>query len=56
MKQRSEGHLVNMGSVAGHYAYATGSVYNASKYAVRGFTEAARHDLAGTPIRVTHIR
>lgn len=32
-----------------------GSTYNASKYAVRGFTEAARHDLAGTPIRVTHI-
>lgn len=39
----------------GHYAYANGSTYNASKYAVRGFTEAARHDLAGTPIRVTHI-
>ena len=39
----------------GHYAYINGSVYNASKYAVRGFTEAARHDLAGTPIRVTHI-
>ena len=56
MKQRGEGHLINMGSVAGHYAYTTGSVYNASKYAVRGFTEAARHDLAGTPIRVTHIR
>lgn len=55
MKERGEGHLVNMGSVAGHYAYATGSVYNASKYAVRGFTEAARHDLAGTPLRVTHI-
>lgn len=33
----------------------TGSVYNASKYAIRGFTEAARHDLAATPIRVTHI-
>ena len=30
-------------------------MYNASKYAVRGFTEAARHDLAGTPVRVTHI-
>lgn len=55
MIARGEGHLINMGSVAGHYAYATGSVYCGSKYAVRGFTEAARHDLAGTPIRVTHI-
>jgi 3-hydroxy acid dehydrogenase/malonic semialdehyde reductase len=55
MIERGEGHLINMGSVAGHYSYATGSVYCASKYAVRGFTEAARHDLAGTPIRVTHI-
>jgi 3-hydroxy acid dehydrogenase/malonic semialdehyde reductase len=55
MLARGEGHIVNMGSVAGHYAYATGTVYNASKYAVRGFTEAARHDLAGSPIRVTHI-
>eukprot|EP00428_Durinskia_dybowskii_P068959 CAMPEP_0170395320 /NCGR_PEP_ID=MMETSP0117_2-20130122/21715_1 /TAXON_ID=400756 /ORGANISM="Durinskia baltica, Strain CSIRO CS-38" /LENGTH=303 /DNA_ID=CAMNT_0010651621 /DNA_START=22 /DNA_END=933 /DNA_ORIENTATION=+ len=55
MKQRGSGHIINMGSVAGHYAYINGSTYNASKYAVRGFTEAARHDLAGTPIRVTHI-
>ncbi len=39
----------------GHHAYTTGSVYNASKYAIHGFTSAARHDLAATPIRVTHI-
>lgn len=55
MKQRSAGHIVNMGSCAGQYAYAMGSAYNASKYAIHGFTEAARHDLAGTPIRVTHL-
>jgi 3-hydroxy acid dehydrogenase/malonic semialdehyde reductase len=55
MKERGFGHIVNMGSVAGHYAYSAGSTYNASKYAVRGFTEAARHDLQGTPIRVTHL-
>jgi NADP-dependent 3-hydroxy acid dehydrogenase YdfG len=55
MKERGGGHVINIGSVAGHHAYATGSVYNASKFAVNGFTLAARHDLAGTPIRVTHI-
>ena len=55
MKARGEGHLIQMGSIAGHTPYATGSLYNASKFAVKGFTDAARHDLVGTPIRVTHI-
>ena len=55
MKERGYGHIINMGSIAGHQAYATGSVYNASKFAVLGFTSAARHDLMATPIRVTHI-
>jgi len=55
MKERGNGHVINIGSVAGHYAYATGSIYNASKFAINGFTLAARHDLAGTPIRITHI-
>eukprot|EP01038_Epipyxis_sp_PR26KG_P014572 gene14572-19565_t len=55
MKTRGSGHIINIGSVAGHHAYATGSVYNASKYAIHGFTSAARHDLMGTPVRVTHI-
>jgi 3-hydroxy acid dehydrogenase / malonic semialdehyde reductase len=50
MIKRNEGHVINVGSVAGHYAYTTGSVYNASKYAVHGFTLAARHDLAGKNI------
>lgn len=55
MKARGKGHLINMGSVAGLYSYATGSVYCASKFAIHGFTLAARHDLMGTPIRVTEI-
>ena len=55
MKARNEGHIINVGSIAGLVSYATGSLYCASKYAVKGFTDSARHDLAGTPIRVTHI-
>ena len=55
MKLRGYGHIINMGSIAGYVTYATGSVYNASKFAVLGFTTAARHDLIATPIRVSHI-
>lgn len=55
MIQRQRGHIVNMGSVAGHESYAQGSVYCASKFALDAFTTATRHDLMDTPIRVTVI-
>jgi NADP-dependent 3-hydroxy acid dehydrogenase YdfG len=49
------GHLVNMGSVAGIWSYASGSSYIASKFAVHGYTRALRDDLQGKPVRVTNI-
>ncbi len=55
MKARGYGHIINMGSIAGHVPYATGSGYNASKFAVLGFTSAARHDLVATPVRFLNI-
>jgi 3-hydroxy acid dehydrogenase/malonic semialdehyde reductase len=52
---REPGHIVNMGSVAGHWAYPFGASYIASKFAVRGFTRALREDLLGREIRVTTV-
>jgi len=52
---RDGGHIVNMGSVAGIWAYPNGSLYVTSKFAVHGFTRALREDLLGRPIRVTNV-
>jgi NADP-dependent 3-hydroxy acid dehydrogenase YdfG len=52
---RDDGHIVNMGSVAGRQAYENGASYVASKFAVRGFTYALREDLLGRPIRITTV-
>lgn len=50
-----DGHIVNLGSVAGIWSYANGSSYVASKFAVHGYTRALRDDLFGKPVRVTNI-
>jgi len=52
---REPGHIVNIGSVAGRWAYPNGATYVTSKFAVRGFTRALREDLLGRDIRVTTV-
>jgi NADP-dependent 3-hydroxy acid dehydrogenase YdfG len=53
--ESGHGHIVNLGSVAGIWSYASGSSYVASKFAVHGYTRALRDDLHGKPVRVTNI-
>ena len=53
--ESGDGHIVNMGSVAGIWSYPGGSSYVASKFAVHGYTRALRDDLQGKPVRVTNI-
>jgi serine 3-dehydrogenase len=55
MVERDSGHVVNIGSVAGHQVYPMGAVYNSSKFAVRAINEGMNLDLVGTNIRVTSI-
>ena len=52
---RDGAHIVNLGSVAGIWAYPNGSLYVTSKFAVHGFTRALREDLLGRPVRITNV-
>ena len=55
MVARRRGHVVNIGSTAGHMTYPQGNVYNATKYGVRALSEGMNLDVAGTPIRVSSV-
>ena len=58
MKKRGEsgqGDIINIGSIAGREPYPGGSIYCASKAAVRSFTEAMRKELIATRIRIIEI-
>jgi serine 3-dehydrogenase len=55
MVNRGKGHVVNLGSIAGHQTYPGGNVYCASKAAVKSISEGLKQDLLGTPVRVTSV-
>ena len=55
MVKSEKGHIINIGSIAGKEAYEKGNVYNASKFAVDGLTQAMRIDLVDFGIKVTAI-
>jgi hypothetical protein len=55
MKERNEGHIVNLGSVAGKTAYPGGNVYCATKAALHSLNDSMNIDAYGTNIKVTNI-
>lgn len=56
LQYRLNGHVVNIGSVAGIHAYPDGAVYCATKAAVHTISDGLRMDVVDTPIRVTNIQ
>jgi serine 3-dehydrogenase len=55
MIERKQGHVINLGSIAGHQVYPAGNVYCATKFAVNALSHAIRMDVHGTGVRVCSI-
>ncbi|GMQ81725.1 MAG: SDR family NAD(P)-dependent oxidoreductase [Rhodothermia bacterium] len=55
MIERNRGHIIHIGSVAGRWVYPGGTIYCATKHAVRAINEGLKMDLHGTPIRVSSV-
>ena len=55
MLERGSGHVINIGSIAGHELYPGGNVYCATKFAVNAISRGLRLDLVGTPVRVSSV-
>ena len=55
LKQADEAHITNISSLFGLVALPSQAAYNASKFAVRGFTESLKMELAGTRVGVSSV-
>lgn len=55
MVKRNQGHVINIGSLAGHEVYPNGNVYCATKFAVHAISKGIRFDLLEKKIKVTTI-
>lgn len=55
MVERRRGHIINIGSIAGHEVYPGGNIYCATKHAVNALTKGMRMDLLETPLRVSTV-
>lgn len=55
MIERNEGHIINIGSIAGHQVYPKGVVYCATKHAVKAISMGLRQDLLGTNVRISSV-
>lgn len=56
MVKRNRGHVINLGSVAGDAAYEGGSVYCATKFAVKALSDSLRIELVNTCVKVTNVK
>ncbi|QLK07296.1 3-oxoacyl-[acyl-carrier protein] reductase [Priestia megaterium] len=55
MRERKEGHIINVSSIAGHLVFHASAVYSGTKFAVRAITEGLRKEEAPNNIRTTII-
>ena len=55
MRERKEGHIINVSSIAGHLVFPASSVYSGTKFAVRAITEGLRIEEFINNIRTTII-
>jgi NAD(P)-dependent dehydrogenase (short-subunit alcohol dehydrogenase family) len=55
LQKKGGGHIVNVSSIFGLFSVPSQAAYNSAKFAIRGFTEALRHEMRGSQIKVSCV-